>query len=68
MADLNKKLLEKRICLSAGFDVKMIANYICLYNRIKNTEKIHKKLQIKIDMVKEIVKNKILKRIKNLIR
>jgi ferredoxin/flavodoxin len=61
---LNKKLLEKGICLSAGFDVRMVANYICLYNRVKNTEKIHEKSQIKIDMVKEAVKNKVSNKIR----
>jgi len=63
---LNKKLSDKGACLNAGFEIKMAANYVCLYNVAKNTEKIRNKAQLKIDKVKELVKNKVQNKIKNI--
>jgi len=63
---LNKKLAEKEICLNASFQIKMVANYVCLYNMTKNVEKIRKKSQIEINNVKELVKNKVQNKIKRI--
>ena len=55
---LKKQLLQKGIRLNACFDVKMVATYICMCDMAKNTEKTKKKVQVKIDWIKESVKNK----------
>lgn len=61
---LNKKLREKGISLSACFDIKMAASYICLCDMPANTESIQKKSQIKIDAIKKLIENKVSNKIK----
>jgi len=61
-----KQLSERGIYLNAGFEIKMVANYVCKYNMVKNIEKIKNNSQKKIDVVKELVKNKVQNRIKRL--
>jgi len=51
-------LKEKGITLNAGFDVKMVANAIPMYNIPAKTEKIHKKSQKKINAIAEKIKRK----------
>ncbi|MCL2043389.1 MAG: EFR1 family ferrodoxin [Treponema sp.] len=55
---INKKLSEKGIYLNAGFDVRMVGNYICVYDLTKYPEKIIEESQIKIDIIKDLVINK----------
>ena len=63
---INKKLSEKGIILNAGFDVKMVANYVCVYNMTKYPEKINEKSQVKINKIKELILNKKSNKIKTL--
>ena len=64
IAILYEQLSKKGIYLNAAFDIKMVANYVCMYNMPKNIEKIRRKSQIKINIVKELIKNKVKNRIK----
>jgi ferredoxin len=60
---LNKILSEKGIALNAGFDVKMVANAIGLYDISNNVDKILKKSQKNIDLIAERIKLKKINRI-----
>jgi ferredoxin len=55
---LNEKLLEKGITLNAGFNVKMVANAISLYDIPNNIDKILKKAQKNIDLITEKIRLK----------
>jgi ferredoxin len=55
---LNKILFEKGITLNAGFDIKMIANAIGLYDIPNKVDKILRKSQKKIDLIAEKIKLK----------
>jgi hypothetical protein len=48
---LHERLLEKEITLNAGFNVKMVANAISLYDIPNNINKILKKSQKNIDLI-----------------
>ncbi|MDR1326003.1 MAG: EFR1 family ferrodoxin, partial [Treponema sp.] len=60
---LNKILLEKGITLNAGFDIKMVANAIGLYDISNKVDKILKKSQKNIDLIAEKIKLKKINRI-----
>lgn len=55
---VNEKLREKGIILHAGYNVKMVANAISLYNIPEKLEKIHKKSQARINFIAEKIKQK----------
>jgi ferredoxin len=60
---INEKLMAKGIILNAGFDIKMVANAIPLYNITKKVESINKKSQMKIDIIAEKIIQRVNKRI-----
>jgi len=61
---LNKALKAKGISLNAGFAVKMVANYICMYNISKKAESISRAANSFIEKIAEKVKHKEQNRIK----
>jgi ferredoxin len=55
---LNEKLLKKGITLNAGFNVKMVANAISLYDIPNNVDNILKKFQKDINLITEKIRLK----------